>query len=200
MRLVPDGWAAQAERLARTYKRFRATVGTGQTREFEDALFHCCHDAWALHDWLVADPDVAAEAKAVVAARVEAAFPLRIARDLAHGAKHLTLTRETLAEARVGERMVDVYLRDGEGPGPDVRLACRWEIQTKGGSLDAEDLLCAVVREWCEVLRAAGLEVPPTLAVHAAPPASLEGGVGGRKRGVMAHEQTPDAGAGGASA
>lgn len=85
--LHPDltSWKAQFDRLRRSYDR--VTGPYASSVQYQDDLYHFMQDCFHLKDWIKNDP--VAGIGTAIESEVNTCKALRIAADLANGAKHL---------------------------------------------------------------------------------------------------------------
>lgn len=95
----PRTWQQQFERMRRSHARLG--VLTKDLQAYEDDLLHFFMDCWHLKDWIDADTSVPQSVRQQVVDKAEAQRPIRIAADLANGAKHFAVTRSPREGASV---------------------------------------------------------------------------------------------------
>jgi len=129
-------------------------------QDFAHAFFVEC---LSLRDWLINDPSVTVQ-RAAIHKFVNNDSSLGVCRDLANGAKHLTLDRlRRTDDARVSHREVQWRISPQASPAPSYRITLAWkELNDEAvRSADLLEFAWQCVRAWdryLDLLEIAGHE------------------------------------------
>jgi len=139
-------WRSQFRRMHRAFDRLHGVAPLTNSfiaADVEDGFMSFFQAAWHLKDWLWNDPQSAPLVRADIEVYANQYPKLKLAADLANGAKHLGLNRKT----RTGDASTDMRTMRFGGD-PTVGLTATIEVTSQGVTYDAVQLARDVISLW----------------------------------------------------